>query len=147
MESIEIGLPGKPETLEIFGPVLAVQIGLDPDWKTASRQLPDLPDRRWQALLDTGGEASMIDIELAQRLGLPIVDEGKVRTAAGTMDTDIYRAQIVEPTSRIIYHSLFHGTMLSSGGMGHDAVLGRDFLRRFTLEYKGETGSVILKSQ
>ena len=56
----------------------------------------------------------------------------------------MHLAQIHVPTLDVTLYGTFAGVDLIAGGMIHQALIGRTFLRHFTMTYNGFTGSVVL---
>lgn len=147
MPSVECGFPllqesRGPDSLIRFGPTLMVQIGFDPDFSPGST--PNLPSTEFHALVDTGALESCIDSGVASTLGLPIVDRQKVAGVHGSADVNVHLAQIYVPALELTTFGRFSGVHLRAGGQPHSALIGRTFLRAFTMIYNGGTGSVIL---
>jgi predicted aspartyl protease len=127
------------------GPTLLVSIGFDPQWKG----LPNLPIpglRDIRALVDTGATESCIDSLLAAKLNLPIVDKRGVSGIHGTQEVRIHLAQVHVPSLGFTLYGAFAGVHLAAGGQPHMALIGRTFLRRYTMVYEGKTGTVTLSS-
>lgn len=129
-----------------FGPTLYVQIGFDPNFRLGQDPAPTLPGIRLPALVDTGAIESCIDSALADQLELPIVDEGIVAGVQGASQVDVYVAQIYVPDLDWTIQGRFHGVHLAEGGQPHSALIGRTFLRYFTMTYEGRTGSVTISN-
>lgn len=132
------------QMLATVGPTLAVQIGFDPKFEPMSGTIPDLPDRRWAALVDTGAAVSCIDSHLAVGLKLPVVDRGKVSGVHGAGDVNVHVAQIYIPELGFTIYGRFLAAHLSAGGQPHAALIGRSFLRHCAMSYDGRTGSVTI---
>ena len=126
-----------------FGPTIYVQIGLDPAYKTGE-QFPRLPSVNLPALVDTGANLSCIDSSLAGRLRLPVVDRKSVIGVHGPVQTDFYAAQIYTPALNLVTHGIFAGLPLTRSGQLHYALIGRSFLKDFTMTYEGRTGRVTI---
>jgi len=56
----------------------------------------------------------------------------------------MHLAQIYVPTVNFTFVGAFAGVDLVAGGQAHTALIGRTFLRYFTLTYFGLTGTVEL---
>jgi hypothetical protein len=89
------------------------------------------------ALIDTGAGADGIDDELAQRLGLPITEEGWISGVGGRHRAVIYTARIYVPALDRLLFQRFTGVKLSEGEQSHRVILSRGFLRRYRLTYDG----------
>ena len=147
MPSVECGFshleePHCQDSLIQFGPTLAVRIGFDPNFSPGA--LPNLPPTEFHALVDTGASESCIDSGVAQSLGLPIVDRRKVAGVHGSDEVNVHLAQIYVRALSFTSYGQFAGVHLHAGGQPHSALIGRTFLRTFTMVYDGSTGSVIL---
>jgi hypothetical protein len=77
-------------------------------------------------------------------LELPAVDTGYISGVQGASKTIFYLAQIYIPGLKWTIYGRFSGVQLTTGGQPHSALLGRTFLRNFTLSYEGRTGEVIV---
>lgn len=127
-----------------FGPSLPVEIGFDPSYRPDTGGRPGLPPDRRPALVDTGALASCIDSDLAITLNLPIVDRQSVAGVHGSGDVNMHLAQIYVPALGCTVYGQFAGVHLIAGGQPHYALIGRTFLRQFTMVYEGKTGVVTL---
>ena len=132
------------DMLALFGPTIDVNIGLDAEYKPGVPGRPDLPDHIWPALVDTGAAISCIASAVAIDLGLPVVDRKDIAGAHGAHPLNVHVGQIYVPILERTLHGVFHGVHLRSGGSPHAALVGRDFLRHFTMVYEGRTGLVTI---
>ena len=123
-----------------LGPTLPVQIGYDQAFQPGGPASPILPEVPLPALVDTGALECCIDSGLALRLGLPIVDRGPVIGVYGSSVVNYHLAQIYIPDLEWLIYGRFPAVHLASCGQHHRALLGRNFLQRFTLVYEGQTG-------
>ena len=130
------------ELLADLGPVLYVHIGFDRAYQDDSQGRPNISDVPLPALVDTGAEVSCIDSILAERLGLPIADSQSMAGAHGVAEVNVYLAQIYVSDLDFVINGNFPAVDLAAGGEQYFALLGRDFLRNFTMIYEGETGQV-----
>ena len=131
--------------LEAHGPTIQVDIGFDPAYQLnqpGSKPIPGMTGIH--ALVDTGAMESCIDSMLATQLNLPIVDRRPVSGVHGTLDVNMYLAQVHFPTLSFTIHGAFAGVHLLAGGQIHMALIGRTFLRHCTMVYQGRTGAVII---
>lgn len=142
MPEADCGFIDRPEILVRFGPTLTVRIGLDPTADPGT--IPDLPCDDYHALVDTGAQESCIDSSVAVAMDLPVIDRRQVAGAHGSGEVNIHLAQIHVPALEVAIFGAFAGVHLHAGGQSHSALIGRTFLRHFTMTYNGETGSVIL---
>jgi hypothetical protein len=101
-----------------------------------------LPQKRVKALIDTGAGGDCIDDALAQRLNLPIHDEGEISGVGGRHHAFIYTARIYVPGLDKLLFQPFIGVKLYEGEQWHRVILGRSFLRNYRLAYDGITGQV-----
>lgn len=129
-----------PDLLVKLGPTLLVDIGLKPLTQTADG--PELQFKGLRALVDTGAGDNCIDSGIAGLARLPVIDQ---RIASGIGDAtrvNIYMARLYIPSLKQMLFQPFAGVELESGGQWHQALLGRTFLRPYTLRYIGPTGEV-----
>ncbi len=141
------GAPGN-DLLAAWGPTLFVSIGFDPDFNAQTALAPPVPGIvDVQALVDTGASECCIDSLLAAQLSLPIVDRRPVSGVGGQHIVNMHMAQIFVPTLNFWIYGLFAGVNLAAGGQMHRALMGRTFLRNFTMIYEGRTGTVTITSE
>lgn len=123
-----------------LGPTLRVDVGLKPGNRSGGD--PDLSLKGVRALIDTGAGGECIDDQLARSLGLPITDEGEISGVGGKHSAVVYTARVWIPgLDRLIFQP-FTGVKLTEGEQWHRLILGRSFLRHYTLTYSGGTGQV-----
>ena len=132
--------------LTSYGPTLFVDIGFDPDFKPAQGAIPIPGITGVSALVDTGPGESCIDSVLAAQLNLPVVDKRMVAGAHGAQEVNMHLAQVRVPSLGVNILGAFAGVHLSAGGQVHRALIGRTFLRNFTMVYEGRTGTVTISS-
>ena len=144
MPTIECGFPNRPDLLQSRGPTLQLRIGYDPQYRAGSVTVPDLPPDLLDGLVDTGAAESCIDSAVARDLSLPIIDQRDVSGALGPGVVNVHLAQIYVPELDVTVSGRFAGVHLSAGGQIHSALIGRSFLRHFSMAYDGATGSVQL---
>ena len=58
----------------------------------------------------------------------------------------MHLAQVRIPSLGFTIYGAFAGVHLAAGGQPHKALIGRTFLRAFTMVYKGGTGTVTISS-
>jgi hypothetical protein len=127
------------------GPTLDVNFGFDPAYNpTAVNPPPTLPISGLPALVDSGATDSCIDKLLAAQLKLPVVDRQRIAGVHGAREVNMHLAQIHVPALDVTLCGKFAGVDLIAGGMIHHALIGRTFLRHFTMTYSGTTGRVVL---
>jgi predicted aspartyl protease len=138
------GAPGHI-LLQQNGPTIFVDIGFDATFQ------PTLPVKRpvagitgISALVDTGAGESCIDSMLATQLNLPIVDRRHVSGCHGSQEVNMHLAQVYFPALNFTIWGAFAGVHLAAGGQIHRALIGRTFLRHYTMVYEGRTGNVTL---
>lgn len=131
---------GPADLLVRLGPTLLVDIGLKSHAKAGDS--PDLQLKRVRALIDTGAGGDCIDDQLARSIGLPISDEGEISGVGGKHHAYIYLARVWIPQLDKLLFQRFTGVRLSEGEQWHEVILGRGFLRQYTLTYEGATGRV-----
>lgn len=145
-----ISVPGRPhgsDLLVTIGPTLIVNIGFDPKYKPGVGVPAPVPTiTNMMALVDTGASDCCIDSMLATQLGLPIVDKKKIAGVGGTQEVNIHLAQIHVPSLDHTIYGMFAGVHLVAGGQMHRALIGRTFLKSFTMTYTGSTGDVTLSN-
>ena len=66
--------------------------------------------------------------------------------AGGSQRVNVYLAQIYVPDLNFVQYGRFAGVNLSEGGLWHRALIGRSFLRHFTMIYEGLTGTVTISN-
>ncbi|MCY3628536.1 MAG: retropepsin-like aspartic protease [Bacteroidetes bacterium] len=143
------GLPGY-QHLIIYGPVIGVQIGYDNTYDPKILgTIPKINQEQYVALIDTGATTSSIDRNLADKLGLQIIDRGPLMVGSGVQEFNLYLAQVYIPRLNHTIYGEFHGVHLSdeNGNGLYKAILGRNFLAHFKMVYEGWTGSVKLTSR
>jgi predicted aspartyl protease len=143
MTTVNCGF-NSPNLLVREGPTLSVKAGFDTNFHPNRGINPNLEADLYHALVDTGADNSSIDSALADQLNLPVVDTGKIAGAGGPTDVNLYLAQIYIPGLNWIIYGRFAGVHLSAGGQKHRVLLGRTFLRHYTMFYDGMTGTVTL---
>ena len=143
------------EALRILGPTVMVEVGFEAsmyaqDASTASIALSLANGaqsgilRTVPALIDTGAVDSCIDEDLANELGLPLVDRQMSSGVGGAHELNIYLGHIRIPSLGQINWGRFIGAKLASGGQFHRALIGRGQLNGMILIYDGRTGVVTL---
>ena len=131
---------GPADLLVRLGPTIQVDIGLKS--RALPGKPPDLAEKKVKALIDTGAGGDCIDEALAQRLGLPVHDEGEISGVGGRHRAFIYTARIYVPKLEKLLFQPFTGVKLHEGEQWHRVILGRSFLRQYRLAYDGITGQV-----
>jgi predicted aspartyl protease len=129
-----------------FGPTISIQVGFDAGFAPGRNGAPALPADRFPALIDTGAEECCIDNDLATALNLPIVDRREVAGAHGSAEVNVYLGQVHVPSLQFTMYGMFAGVTLRAGGQPHFALIGRTFLRHFSMHYDGHSGAVILSN-
>jgi hypothetical protein len=135
------------ELLVLAGPTLLVDVGFDKDWRSESKTPPMTGIQQVQALVDTGASESCIDALVATQIGLPIVDRRPISGVGGKHLVNMYLAQIYVPTLLYTIWGAFAGVDLAAGGQMHRALIGRTFLRHFTMIYEGLSGTVTIHNE
>lgn len=135
------------DLLAAYGPTLAVNLGFDAAWRLTSGAPPVGGLQGVRALVDSGASESCIDTVAATALKLPIVDRRPIAGVGGQHVANIYLAQIHIPTLAYTIFGAFAGVNLVAGGQSHMALIGRSFLRHFTMVYEGRTGTVELHNE
>ena len=134
------------DLLSTWGPTIFVNIGFDSAYRAGPKVVPVPGLRDVQALVDTGASECCIDSLLATQLNLPVVDRRKVSGAHGAQEVNMHLAQVHVPTLSFTMYGVFAGVHLAAGGQVHRALIGRTFLRHFTMSYEGRTGTVTLSN-
>jgi predicted aspartyl protease len=132
-----------------LGPTITVDIGFDPTFdpaQLAAGKLPVPGIKGVHGLVDTGAAESCIDNLLAAQLNLPIIDRRMIAGIAGSHHVNVYLAQVHVLALRYTIFGAFAGVDLKAGGQVHSALIGRTFLRAFTMIYEGRTGTVTLSN-
>ena len=142
MAMVDCGFENRPNTLALHGPTLYARIGFDSDFRDESGSPPNLPSNEFPVLVDTGASDNAIDIELAMALDLPIIGRQRIGGVQGVSEANTYLAQIYIPSLRHTIYEQIAGVSLLAGGQRRYALLGRTFLRNFTMVYEGRTGAV-----
>ena len=145
MKQVSCGA-GDSGSLMVEGPMLRVRIGFDPEYFLDKHPSPALPPTELPALVDTGATYSAIDSGLGAYLGLPRVGNTRVSGAHGSGELPLYAAQVYVIDLDYTITGRFAGAHLSSGNQKCLAVLGRSFLRDFTMIYEGRSGRVLIHS-
>lgn len=83
---------------------------------------------------------------LGQGTALPIIDRRHISGVAGKTEVNIHLAQVFVPALMFTVNGAFAAVDLAAGGQQHRALIGRTFLRYFTMIYSGITGDVELFS-
>lgn len=123
-----------------FGPTLKVDIGRK--LKSVPGEKPDLECKGIKALIDTGAGGDCIDDRLAQKLNLPVTEEGEISGVGGRHHAYIYTARLYVPSLNRLLFQQFTGVKLAEGQQFQRVILGRTFLRQYRLIYDGLTGEV-----
>ena len=131
-----------PEGLALLGPTVRVHISFDSNLLAGFSEASQ--EQEVPALVDTGAQESSIDSELANELGLLLVDQQVIAGAGGRHTVDVFLAQIYVPDLGQTLHGHFAGVHLAQGDMPHKAILGRDFLSRCVMIYDGPENRVTL---
>ncbi len=79
-------------------------------------------------------------------LQLPVIGRIPVAGISGLDEVAMYLAQIYVPDLNLTIYGRFAGAHLAAGGQPHVALLGRSFLRDYTLTYEGQTGNVSISA-
>jgi predicted aspartyl protease len=141
-----VGVNGA-DLLMLVGPTLYVDIGFDQNYDPQKGGVPIAGMKQLQALVDTGATESCIDNLLAASLALPIVDRRPISGSAGSHVANVYLAQVRIIAINYTIWGAFAGVELAAGGQAHSALIGRTFLRNFTMTYEGRSGTVVLSNE
>jgi hypothetical protein len=114
-----------PDLLVRLGPTVYVDVGFKP--LEIRDGVPDLPLKRLKALIDTGAGDSCIDVGVAARAALPVIDQRVASGIAGATRVNMYLGRLYIPSLTQLLFQSFAGVELESGGQWHQALLGRTF--------------------
>jgi predicted aspartyl protease len=149
MPEIQAGFQDAPDgsvkgshLLTLTGPTIPVDIGFDPSYNPAAPTTPAAAAVGVSGLVDTGATESHIDSALAVQLNLPIINRRMIAGSNGAHMVNIHLAQIHVRALNYTIYGEFAAVELAAGGQTHRALLGRTFLRNFTMIYSGATGDV-----
>ena len=144
MKLVFLSHDGKPDLNKLlqFGPTIQVVIDQFKSADEASSVQSE--DSIAYALVDTGATESCIDIALAQKLQLPIVDKINISGSDGAKIHNGYMAQIRVPILEFTQYGKFAGVNLTGGGQQHQALLGRTFLQNTIMIYDGLRGQITI---
>ncbi len=133
--------PQGQKLLVHLGPCFWVNIGFDRAYDPRTNAAPKAGISNVEALVDTGAQESCIDGLLASELDLPITDRRTV-TGIGSMEVNVYLAQIHIPTLRFTAYGAFAAVPLIASGFRYKALIGRTLLCHMKMSYDGKTGAV-----
>ena len=137
----ELGIPGRPVDLINKGVLTEVHVG--------GVRSPS-PLRRLRAIVDTGAQLGYyIDIETAKEIGLREIEGIRVPTssAAGLEEAPVYLAQLRIPALDVAARAVpVYSLDIRRMGVTFNFILGREFLRGFTMIYDGPTGGVTVEA-
>jgi hypothetical protein len=132
---------GPAEELAIVGPMLEVQVGFDPRFAPDAIHRvarPAIPLRTYLALIDTGCSHGTIDAALARELDLPVVGSTVCTGSQGRHEVQVCEGQVYLPA---FDHTVFGQFGMTRLPAPERVILGRTFLRGWTLIYNGQIGS------
>ncbi len=140
------GPDGGPNELIARGPLLKVNIGYHPSTPVSDKRAAKVLEYEWDALVDTGASTSCIDVEIADILGLPIVDRKPMGGVFGFEMANIHLGLLnvtaLGHTSVGMFCALPLGEVL-----GVRAILGREFLSHYSMHYDGRIGRVTITNE
>ena len=90
------------------------------------------------ALVDTGATAVVIDLRLAQSLGLRQTGIGNVIGVGGQQEAIKFAGQLEVP--QMGYIEIIEMIALRKGEVSHPVLLGRSFLKNFVTTFDGPSG-------
>ena len=143
MVRIECGFPDSPDELVESGATTPVVVGTIPTSADQLASSTDLREFPCVALIDSGADHCCIDATLAGALDLPMIGKEQVGGVHGVETVNVYLARVKVTGINTIMEGRFTGVQLRSARLPL-VLLGRDFLGRFSLNYHGPSGSVIL---
>ena len=126
-----------------LGPVLEVRVGFDPNYRPDTSLI--LPTEQLYALVDTGAAISSVDERLASALNLTIVDSIKQTGIGGEVESDVCLTQIEIPSLQVVLNGPFATLPLAEEGHPYSAILGRDILRHFRMQYDGPADTLTIE--
>ena len=141
-----------PRGLFAYGPILTVLIALPTAAEEAlkAKGLPIPPPVPCKLLLDTGATRSYITPEIADKVGLPVIDDAAEIIGAGavTSGKKHFGKIVFNFPSNIggqqVVQQVWVETEITSGTLpkAHhiDGLIGRDVLSHFEIVYNGKTG-------
>ena len=134
---------GRPDHTSLikFGPSIEVVVSAQVDPTQAPTE-----GHTTHALVDTGASQSCIDMQLAQTLGLPVVDFVMIGGAAGANRHPLYAGRVAIPVLEIFQFGAFAGVDLAGGEQPHQVLLGRTFLQNTVMIYDGIRGQITIAS-
>lgn len=130
--------------LRMVGPVIQVSLTIEDNaGKGLMSQGKALPTPvTGVGLIDTGATGTCIDDDVAKKLGLPVIDVGKMSSATHPDEPcNIYPVKIQLPTFAVNVTRAM-GAKLASIGLV--ALIGRDILEKCTFYYNGPSGQITL---
>ena len=127
-----------------FGPSIEVIVGHynSPVLAPSPPQATPTPTEKTWALVDSGAGESCIDIQLATRLGLPVIDKMQIAGSNGSHTHNVYLAHIHIFGLEFAQFGRFAGVDLAGGNQAHGVLLGRTFLDNVLLIYDGVRGQI-----
>ena len=145
MQSTEAAPFRDPGQLRSFGPTVLVNVGFDSMFVPGSTDIPRSRDKDILALIDTGATTSAIDIQFADKIGLPrSKHEETIADASGTRTVPTFSAQIYIPSLDYTMNKNLLGANLAQDDPPIQILLGRDFLSNCAMFYNGLSGQVTL---
>lgn len=136
-------MPGQADpvtNLAVNGAILQIQVSVP------SQQGGGAAPQTFTAMIDSGASISVLNISLAQQLGLPQVSSTQLGGVGGTMESPIYAASLVIPQFGVTVDPIqIAGVQNPLPGV--DALIGRDVLRSLEFDYQGGQGAFTLKQQ
>jgi predicted aspartyl protease len=92
--------------------------------------------------IDTGASNTCVDDQVAQELGLPVIDVGYMQSASHEKhQCNIYPVQIITPVVTLNSPRTMGAALASQGLL---ILIGRDVLQSCTLFYNGSVGQFTL---
>lgn len=132
------------QVMQNLGPLVQVTVGpaqsLVNQWTQTGIPVP--APISGNALIDTGASNTCIDEDLAQRLGLPVIDLVHMVSASDSSQRNVYPAQITLLGSLTVNVDRALSAALAQQNI--IALIGRDVLQMCTLFYNGLSGEFTL---
>jgi predicted aspartyl protease len=129
--------------LVLRGPVIQVTVSLEQNAaKALLAQGKAVPTKSGLALIDTGASNTCVDAQVAQELGLPVIDVGSMQSASHDKHPcNIYPVQIVMPIITLNSPRTMGANLAAQGLL---VLIGRDVLASCNLSYNGPSGQFTL---
>lgn len=136
----------RSELLRLNGPILPVLIrNPQREHTPAAVDSTDsglLSVREANGLIDTGATSVLIEMEIAQSLGLVQTGMSDMRVVGGQVDAVVFAGQLEVP--QLGYSKILPMLAPRRGQISHSVLLGRSFLEDFIVTFDGPSGIFVL---